>query len=224
MIISYSRSDYHPAALTEFESDVFNTEFFLTMMLLREGPEEVKWELGFAYFQCWDWLGFSCLLSLGMAFFKCQWEWENILRIATGISRYFVNEMDFVTNNAGKMESGSPSPPPPSGPSIYWNSEIRKKWDVSWQSVALDSQDREFHSHRRPWSCIFRNSGSRLSLRKCTHSQKYPYRLPLLVIECKMPILFLILKLIGYGCQFLLTRSVWSFLLEHETLLENSVL
>ena len=35
---------------------------------------------------------------------------------------------------------------------------------------------RVFDSHRWPWSCIFRN-WSRLSLRKCTHLQKYPYRL-----------------------------------------------
>ena len=41
---------------------------------------------------------------------------------------------------------------------------------LSWQSVALDSRGREFDSHRRPWSCIFRN-WSRLSLRKFTHSQ-----------------------------------------------------
>ena len=47
---------------------------------------------------------------------------------------------------------------------------------VSWQSVALDSRVREFDSHQRPWSFIFRN-WSRLSLRKFTHSQKYPYRL-----------------------------------------------
>ena len=45
-------------------------------------------------------LGFSCLLSMGMGFFKCHWEWDflnasgnggEILKIATGISRYFVN-------------------------------------------------------------------------------------------------------------------------------------
>ena len=49
------------------------------------------------------------------------------------------------------------------------------------QSVALDSRGHEFDSHRRPWSCIFRNL-SLLSLRKFNT----PYRLTLLVIECKM--------------------------------------
>ena len=55
-----------------------------------------------------------------------HWEWdflnasgngEKILKIATGISRYRVLkwEWDFVTNKAGKMGSGSPTPP--SGPS-----------------------------------------------------------------------------------------------------------
>ena len=71
-----------------------------------------------------------------------------------------------------------------------FSSQQRPSW-LSWQSVALDSRGREFDSHRRPWSCIFRK-WSRLSLRKFTHSQKYPYRLPLVVIECKMPIVFLI--------------------------------
>ena len=65
------------------------------MLQLHEGPREVKWELGFAHFHRWE-FGFLCLLSLGMGFFKCQWEWEKILKIATwirlrGISRYFVN-------------------------------------------------------------------------------------------------------------------------------------
>ena len=41
---------------------------------------------------------------------------------------------------------------------------------LSWQSVALDSRGRDFDSHRRPWSCIFRK-WSRLSLRKFTQSQ-----------------------------------------------------
>ena len=57
-------------------------------------------------------------------------------------------------------------------------SQQRPSW-LSWHSVALDSRGREFDSHQRPWSCIFRN-WSRLSLRNFTHSQKYPYRLPLI--------------------------------------------
>ena len=47
--------------------------------MLQDGPEGIKWELGFVHFQCWE-LGFSCLLSLGMGFFKCQWEWQNIFK------------------------------------------------------------------------------------------------------------------------------------------------
>ena len=35
----------------------------------------VKWELGFAYFQCWE-LGFLWLSSLGMGFLKRHWECE----------------------------------------------------------------------------------------------------------------------------------------------------
>ena len=73
---------------------------------------------------------------------------------------------------------------------LMTRSQQRPSW-LSWQSVALDSRGREFDSYRRPWSCIFRN-WSRLSLRKIYTLAKYPYRLPLLVIECKMPILFLI--------------------------------
>ena len=42
---------------------------------------------------------------------------------------------------------------------------------ASRQSVALDSRCREFDSHRRPWSCIFRN-WSRLSLRNLTHQSQ----------------------------------------------------
>ena len=68
--------------------------------------------------------------------------------------------------------------------------DITTSW-LSWQSVALDSRGREFDSHRRPWSSIFRN-WSRFSLRKFTHApSKYPYYLPLLVFERKMAILFL---------------------------------
>ena len=52
---------------------------WLRMKCNQEGPEGVKWELGFARFQCWE-LGFSCLLSLGMGFFKCQWEWKTIFK------------------------------------------------------------------------------------------------------------------------------------------------
>ena len=33
---------------------------------------------------------------------------------------------------------------------------------LSWQSIALNSQDREFDFHRRAWNCVFRN-WSRLS-------------------------------------------------------------
>ena len=54
-------------------------------------------------------------------------------------------------------------------------SQQRPSWR-SWQSVALDSRGRELDSHRRPWSCIFRN-WSRLSLYTVA---KYPYRLTLL--------------------------------------------
>ena len=81
-------------------------------------------------------------------------------------------------------------------------SQQRPSW-LSWQSVALDSWGREFDSHRRPWSCIFRN-WSRLSLRKFTHSQKYPYRLSSLVIECKLPILFLECPVVFFPCQTIL--------------------
>ena len=63
-------------------------------------------------------------------------------------------------------------------------SQQRPSW-LSWQSVALDSRVRELDPHRKPWSCIFRNWRSRLSLRKKIYTlAKYPYYLPLLVIEC----------------------------------------
>ena len=68
---------------------------------------------------------------------------------------------------------------------LMTRSQQRPSW-LSWQSVALDSRGREFDSHRRPRSCIFRN-WSWLSLRKIYAAlAKYPDYLPLLVIECKM--------------------------------------
>ena len=82
---------------------------------------------------------------------------------------------------------------------LMTRSQQRPSW-LSWQSVALDSRGREFDSHRRSWSCIFRN-WSRLSLRKFTHSEEYPYRLPLLVIECKMGNIILYIRDIGFTFQ-----------------------
>ena len=66
---------------------------------------------------------------------------------------------------------------------IYWI-VLANKVKLA-QSVALDSRGREFDSHRRPWSCIFRNL-SLLSLRKF-NTRKISLSFTFtIVIECKM--------------------------------------
>ena len=54
-------------------------------------------------------------------------------------------------------------------------------YDGTLLSVALDSWDREFDSHRRPWSCIFHSCMVSVESYKIYTPAKYPYRLLLLV-------------------------------------------
>ena len=51
----------------------------------------MKWELGFAHFQSWE-FGFLCLSTLGIGcFYMALGSGKMILNIGTGISGYFVN-------------------------------------------------------------------------------------------------------------------------------------
>ena len=62
---------------------------------------------------------------------------------------------------------------------VYYMSILLVWWNVL--SVALDSWDREFDSHRRPWSCIFHSCMVSVESYKIYTPAKYPYRLLLLV-------------------------------------------
>ena len=59
----------------------------------KEGPEGVKWDLGFAHFQCWE-LGFSSIhvfITGNRIFLNATGNRKFFLKIGTGISKYFVN-------------------------------------------------------------------------------------------------------------------------------------
>ena len=54
----------------------------------KEGPEGVKWELGFSHFQCWE-LGFHVFYHWAWDFLNATGNGKNVLKIGTGVSRFF---------------------------------------------------------------------------------------------------------------------------------------
>ena len=64
------------------------------------------------------------------------------------------------------------------------------------QSVALDLRGRD--SHQRLWSCIFSQLVSVESM-EIYSLPKYPYRLTLLIIKCKMPMLLVVYNILKYA-------------------------
>ena len=68
------------------------------------------------------------------------------------------------------------------------------------QSVALDLRGRD--SHQRLWSCIFSQLVSVESM-EIYSLPKYPYRLPLLFIKCKITMLIVVYNMLKYA---MLTR------------------
>ena len=75
---------------------------------------------------------------------------------------------------------------------LMTRSQQRPSW-LSWQSVALDSRGRVSSILTDGLAvAFFATASSLLSLGKLTHSQNIHIIYLILVIECKMPILFLI--------------------------------